>query len=131
MARLLTEFFVAFVGKVEVRQCPTVRVVFGKVRCIGVDRKDHIACEVADAGIGMCSNIIKKLMTCVGHSFRALSLLGHYRADGRKNGWVNRMSIIKECSDNILDAFDAFFGEWGCAVCHNCLHLCPELDWVS
>jgi hypothetical protein len=37
----------------------------------GGDCKDHIACKVADACIGMCSDIIKKLMTCVGHGFCA------------------------------------------------------------
>ncbi len=94
-------------------------------------RKDHIACEVADACIGVCSNIIKKLMTCVGHGFRALSLLGCRSADGRKNGRVSHTSLIEKCSDNILQTFDAFFGEWGCGVCRYCLHSCPESDWGS
>ncbi len=108
-----------------------MRVVFGKVLRIGVDCEYHIACEVADACIGMCSNKIKKLMTCVGHGYHALSLLGCYSADGRKNGWVNCTSIIEKCPNNILHALDAFFGEWVCGVCHNCLHSCPEFDWDS
>ncbi len=90
-----------------------------------MDHEDHIAFEVADACIGMCSNIVKKLMTCAGHSFCALSLLGCYSTDSRKNGWVNRTSIIEECADNILRAFDAFFGEWGGGDHRNCLHVCP------
>jgi hypothetical protein len=93
--------------------------VFGKVRHIGVNREDHIACKVADACIEMCGNIIKKLMTCVGHGFHALSLLGCYSADGRKNGWVNGTSVIEKCPKNILHAFDTFFGEWGCDVWRN------------
>jgi hypothetical protein len=110
----------------------TVCIVFGKVRHIGVDRKDHIACKVADACIGMCRDIIKnKLMTCVGHGIHALCLSGHYSADGRKNGWFNCMTVIEKYPDNILRAFDAFFGEWGCEVHCDCLHLCPELDWGS
>ncbi len=113
------------------RRCLTAPVVFRNVRRICVDRKDHIACEVADACIGMCSNIIKKLMTCIGHGFCALSLSGHYSAYGRKNGHVDCTSIVVKCSDNSLHAFDAFFEEWGCGVHCNCLYLCPEMDWVS
>ena len=102
--------------------------MFGKVQRISVGHADHIACKVADACIGMCSNILKKLMTCVSHAFCALSLSGCYSPDGRKNGWVNRMSIIEKCPDDTLHAFDAFFGEWGCGVHCDCLHSCPEFD---
>ncbi len=105
--------------------------MFGKVQHIGVDRKDHIACKVVDACIGMCSNIIKKLITYVGHGFHALSLSGCYSADGRQNGWVNCMSIIEKCPSNILHTFDALFGEWGCGVRCDYLHSCHELDWGS
>ena len=90
--------------------------MFGKIRCVGVDHEDHVACKVADACIGMCSNIIKKLMTCLGHGFHALSLSGGYSADGRKNGWVNCTSVIQKCPNNILHALDVFFGEWGAVV---------------
>jgi hypothetical protein len=93
--------------------------------------QDHIACKVVDACIGMCGNIIKKLMTCVGHGFCALSLSECYSADGRQNGWGNRTSLIKKCPNNILHAFDAFFGEWGCGVHCDFLHSCSEYDWGS
>ncbi len=105
--------------------------MFKKVQDIGVDHEDHIACKVVDTCIGMCSNIIKKLMTCIWHGFCALSLLGWDSADGRKNGWVNRTSVIEEGAKNILHKFGAFFGEWGGGVHCNCLHSCPELDWGS
>ncbi len=48
--------------KVEVFRL-TARVVFRKIRCIGVDGKDHVTCKVMDACILMCSCVIKNLMT--------------------------------------------------------------------
>ncbi len=96
---------------------------------IGVNREDHVACKVGGACIGMCSDIIKKLMTCICHNFRASSLTGGDSADGWKNGGVNRTSIVEECANDVLHPFDVFFGEWGCSVCRYCLHPCPKLDW--
>jgi hypothetical protein len=96
-----------------------------------VDCEDHVTCKVANAYIEKCRDIIKQLMTCGGQGFRALSLLGCYSTDGRRNGQVNRTSVIEECYNNILHAFDAFFGEWGCGVPRNCLQLCSKLYWGS
>jgi hypothetical protein len=60
-----------------------------------------------------------------------VSMTGCNSADGWKNGGVNRTSLIKECANDVLRAFDAFLGGWGCSVCHNSLHPCPKLDWGS
>ncbi len=85
-------------------------VVFGKIQCICVGGKDHVTCKVADACIGICSNIIKELMTCICHGFRALSLMGRDGTDGWKNGGVNHTSVIEDCADDALHIFDAFVG---------------------
>ncbi len=108
--------------------CPTACVMFWKILCVSMDSKDHVACKVMYACIGMCFNVIKKLMTCVGRGFCALWLLWCNGVDGWEDYGVNCSSVVEECFGNVLHVFDLFYGEWGSSVCHNCLHMCSKLD---
>jgi hypothetical protein len=65
----------------------------------------------ADACIGMYSNIIKKFLTCISHNFLALSLLGCYSTDGRKNGRVNHTFVIEKCPNDILPVCVCVFSD--------------------
>ena len=47
-----------------------------------MDGKNHVACMVADAGIGVGSNIIEKLMACFRDSLGAVGLPCRDRAEG-------------------------------------------------
>ncbi len=105
--------------------------MFGKAQFISVDHEDHIACKVADACIGMCSDIIKKLMTCIGNSFHALSLLGCYSTDGRQNGRVNRTSLIEKCPLMISSMRLMHFFESGAVVSIVTVYTCAPNWWIG
>ena len=67
----------------------------------------HVACFVADGGVGVSMGVIHEHLGLGVGSFSGMSLLGGDFIDGRKHAWVDAACIVKECSIDRLDALGA------------------------
>jgi hypothetical protein len=102
---------------------------FGKVGHIYVYQQYHGACFVSNACIWVCSNVAKELVTCINHCPCAITLSCCNGAECGKKCWVNCSRIVQEGTDNVLDVFDLFWGEWLHGVDLHPLNPCTILDW--
>ncbi len=76
----------------------------------------------------MCSNLVKELVTCIRHCPCAVALVCCNGTECGKKCWVNCTCIVKDGTDNVLDAFDLLWGEGLCGVDLHPLNLCSILD---
>jgi hypothetical protein len=68
-------------------------------------------------------------VTCISHCLCAIALLCCNGAECGNKCWVNRSRIVQESTDNVLDTFDLFWGEWLCGVDLHPLNRYAMLDW--
>ncbi len=92
-------------------------------------RQDHVAHLVLNACIGMCSNIVEELVTCIGHCPCAIALSCCDGAECCKKCWVNCLHIVQEGTNDVLEVFDLLQGEGLCGVNLHPLNPCTILDW--
>ena len=77
----------------------------------------------------MCKDIVKELVTCISHCPCAVALSCCNGAECGNKCWVNRLRIVQEGTNNVLDAFDLLWGEGLCDINLHPLNPCAILDW--
>ncbi len=75
------------------------------------------------------ANIVKELVTHIGHCPCAVALACCNGTECSKNCWVNSSRIVQESTNNVVDAFDHLWGEGLCGVTLHPLNLCTILNW--
>jgi hypothetical protein len=80
---------------------------------ISVSAEYHVASAICGAIIGVCGQVVKKLVHgIIGvFSFSGSGLLGTKGAEGGKELVVNCTCIVEESANDALNSFDAFCGE--------------------
>ncbi len=76
----------------------------------------------------MCSNVVKELVTRIHYCSCAIALACCNGTECGKKCWVNCSCIVQEGTDDVLDAFDLFWGEGLCGVDLHPLNPCAILD---
>ncbi len=76
----------------------------------------HVPCLVLNACIGMCSNIVKELVTRIHHCPCDDALAFCNGTECGKKCWFNCSCIVQECTNDVLDVFDLLWGEGLCGV---------------
>jgi len=84
-----------------------------KICSIGTNGKNHVTGMIADGGIGVCREIVKKhiagLFGCLGR--RSLTVGNFVQRDNDR--WVAAAGIIEKETGDLLDSFDTEFVEEG------------------
>jgi hypothetical protein len=101
----------------------------GKIGHVRVYQKYHVAHFSSNVCIWVSVNVVKELVTCICHCLCAVALSCYNGAECGKKCWVNRSRIVQEGTDNDLDAFDLFWGEWLCVVYLHPLNSCAIMNW--
>ncbi len=108
---LVVEIFIVTIGEIEVPHGPAFPSDFRVVRGFRVDGKNHVTGMVADAGIGMCHDVIKELVACFRDSLGSIRLLCRDCTEGSVESGIDCVSVVEERSDNVLDPFNLFWRE--------------------
>ncbi len=78
---------------------------FGQVGYICVDCNDHVTSMVSKVCVGMGCNIVKYLVTCIGHGLCAILLLCCDGAEGGQEHGIDCLCIVEKGANNVLDSF--------------------------
>jgi hypothetical protein len=88
----------------------------------------HVPSFVSNACIGVCSNVVEELVTCISHCPCAIALSCFNGAECGEMCWVNCMHIVQEGTDNVLVTFNLLQGEGLCGFDLHPLNPCTTLD---
>jgi len=88
-----------------------------------VDGENHVAGMVADAGVMLRCNVIKELVACFRDCLGSVGLSCRDCAEGGEQGGVDRLSVVEESIDNLLNVFDLVWREGGRFVFFHPLNL--------
>jgi hypothetical protein len=78
---------------------------------VGMSTENHVASTICGAVVGVCGQVVKKLVH--GHigGFRGCGLLGTQGTEGGKELVVNCTCAVEESVNDALNSFDTFCGE--------------------
>ncbi len=65
---------------------PAFAFLLREVRRVSVNGKNHVAGFVANARVGVCGNVVEKLLAGFGNCFGAVGLSGGDGAEGGEEG---------------------------------------------
>ncbi len=68
-------------------------------------------------------------MTCICHCPCAVGMSCCNSAECGEKCWINCSRIVQEGANDVLNAYDFFWGEWLCGVDLHPLNSCAILDW--
>ena len=87
-----------------------------EIRCIAVDRQNHVAGVISEDRVRVGGNIVEEIQ-CLLHCARGRrGLVGSNSAERDQHGGVNGAGIVEECSCHLLDEFCVFFVKQGGVV---------------
>jgi hypothetical protein len=78
---------------------------------IGVSAENHVASTICGTVVGVCGQVVKKLVHCNIGGFNGSGLLGTQGTEGGKKLVVNCTCIIEESTNDALNSVDTFCGE--------------------
>jgi hypothetical protein len=73
--------------------------------------ENHAASAICGAVVGVCGQVVKKLVHGNIGGFSGCGLLGTQGAEGGKEFVVNCTCIVEESANDALNSFDTFCGE--------------------
>ncbi len=73
--------------------------------------ENHVASSICGAVVGVCGQVVKKLVHGNIGGFSGCGLLGTQGTKGGKELVVNCTCIVEESADDALNSFDTFCGE--------------------
>ncbi len=78
---------------------------------IGVSAENHVASAIRGAVIGVCGQVVKKLVHGNIGGFSGGGLLGTQSAEGGKELVVNHTCVVEESANDALNSLDSVCGE--------------------
>jgi hypothetical protein len=78
---------------------------------VGVSTKNHVTSTICGAVVGVCGQVVKKLVHGNIGGFSSCGLLGTQGTEGGKELVVNCTCIVEESTNDTLNCFDTFCGE--------------------
>ncbi len=78
---------------------------------IGVSVEDHVTSAICGAIIGVCGQVVKKLVNGNIGGFSDGGLLGTQGAEGGKELVVNCTCVVEESANDAMNSRDTFYGE--------------------
>ncbi len=77
---------------------------------IGVSAENHVASAICGAVVGVCGQVVKKLVHGNIGGFSGSGLLGAQGTEDGKKLVVNCMCVVEESANDALNSFDTFCG---------------------
>jgi hypothetical protein len=77
---------------------------------VGVSAENHVASAICGAVVGVCCQVVEKLVHVNIGGFSGCGLLGTQGTEGGKEFVVNCMCIVEESTNDALNSFDTFCG---------------------
>ncbi len=73
--------------------------------------ENHVASAICGAVVGVCGQVVEKLVHSNIGGFNGCDQLGTQGAEGGKELVVNCMCVVEESTNEALNSFDTFCGE--------------------
>jgi hypothetical protein len=78
---------------------------------VGVSAKNHVVSAICGAIVGVCGQVVEKLVHGNIGGFSGCGLLRTQGTEGGKELVVNCTCIVEESANDALNSFDTFCGE--------------------
>jgi hypothetical protein len=78
---------------------------------VGVSTENHVACGICGVVVGVCGQVVKKLVHGGIGGIIDSGLLGTQGTEGGKELVVNCTCVVEESANDALNSLDTFCGE--------------------